>query len=107
MYWKEIPVQLQAEDESGQVSKPLDNRFQEGLDAVSMFDGSSGTDDYLEGFQWGPYTEREGSAQEVAETVAERFNSEFPRDFVARIRDLHLSGQRDRNPGAIDHWVDS
>ena len=107
MYWKEIPVQLQAEDESGQVSRPLDDRFQEGLDAISMFDGSSGTDAYLEGFQWGPYTDSEGSAREVAEAVAERFNSGFPRDFVARIRDLHLSGKRDLNPGAIDHWVDS
>ena len=44
MYWKEIPVQVQAEDESGQVSKPLDARFQEGVDAISMFDGSAGSD---------------------------------------------------------------
>ena len=47
MYWKEIPVQVQAEDDTGQVSKPLHNRFQQGLDTISMFDGTSGSDDYL------------------------------------------------------------
>ena len=47
MYWKEIPVQVQAEDESGRVSRQLDDRFQQGVDAVSMMDGSAGSDDYL------------------------------------------------------------
>ena len=51
MYWKEIPVQVQAEDESGAVSRPLDARFQQGVDAISMLDGSAGSDDYLMG--WG------------------------------------------------------
>ena len=40
MYWKEIPVQVQAEDASGQASQPLEDRFQEGVDAVAMLDGS-------------------------------------------------------------------
>ena len=44
MYWKEIPAQVQAKDKNGLVSQPLDPRFQEGIDAISMFDGSSGTD---------------------------------------------------------------
>ena len=47
MYWKEIPVQVQAANGPEQVSKPLDERFQQGADAISMFDGSAGTDDYL------------------------------------------------------------
>ena len=106
MYWKEIPVQVQAEDESGRVSKPLDDRFQHGVDAVSMFDGSAGSDDYLMAWEWGDYTEMEGRAEEVASRVAERFNSGFPDDFVARIRDLHNSGQRDPRPGAVDAWCE-
>ena len=107
MYWKEIPVQLQAEDESGQVSRPLDDRFQQGVDAVSMFDGSGGTDDYLLGWEWSQYSEVEGSAEEAADAVAERFNNGFPQDFVARIRDNHRAGSRDAQPGSIDHWADS
>ena len=106
MYWKEIPVQVQAEDESGQVSKPLDDRFQRGLDAVSMFDGSSGSDEYLMAWEWGEYAEMEGNAGEVASAVAERFDRGFPEDFVARIRDLQRAGGRDPRPGAVDGWLD-
>ena len=105
MYWKEIPVQVQAEDETGQVSRPLEDRFQQGVDAVSMFDGSSGTDDYLEAWEWGDDTEMEGTAEQAAAAVADSYNGGFPRDFVARIRDLHASGDRDPTPGAIDHWL--
>ena len=106
MYWKEIPVQVQAEDGSGQVSRPLDDRFQQGVDAVSMFDGSSGTDDYLMAWEWGEYAEMGGGAEQAASTVAESYNKGFPRDFVARIRGLTESGLRDTGPGAIDHWRD-
>ena len=106
MYWKEIPVQVQAEDEAGQVSKLLDARFQEGVDAISMFDGSGG-DEYLMAWEWGEYTEAEGSAEEAATRMAERFNKGFPTDFVARISQLQRSGQRDPRPGAIDAWIAS
>ena len=105
MYWKEVPVQVQAGDESGQVSKPLDGRFQDGVDAISMFDGSSGTDDYLEAWGWGDYSEAEGNAEEVADSVAGWLNGGFPQDFVERVRTLHRSGQRDPRPGAVDDWA--
>ena len=106
MYWKEVPVQVQGQDESEQVSKPLDDRFQQGVDAISMFDGSSGSDDYLMGWEWGEYRDVDGAAEEAAEAVADHFNQGFPQDFVARIRDLHSSGLRDARPGAVDHWVE-
>ena len=105
MYWKEIPVQVQAEDDDGQVSKPLHERFQQGVDAIAMFDGSAGTDDYLMAWSWGSETEVAGSAEEAATAVMERYNNGFPQDFAARIRDLHASGQRDPRPGAADHWI--
>ena len=106
MYWKEIPVQVKAEDDSGEVSLPLDARFQRGVDAISMSDGSGGGDEYLMAWEWGPYSEVEDGAQPAAQAAAERLNNAFPRDFVARIRDLHDSGQRDPRPGAVDHWAD-
>ena len=105
MYWKEIPVQVQALDDSGVVPRQLDARFQEGVDAISMFDGSSGSDEYLDAWEWGEYAEVEGSATEAADALMERLNREFPQDFVARIRDLHRSGDRDPRPGAVDHWT--
>ena len=42
MYWKEIPVQVQAEDEDNRVTRQLDERFQKAVDAVAMIDGSQG-----------------------------------------------------------------
>ena len=105
MYWKEIPVQVQAANGPEQVSKLLDERFQQGADAISMFDGSAGTDDYLMAWNWGEYLEVEGSAEEAATATAERYNRRFPSDFVARIRDLHAEGARDASPGAIDGWM--
>ena len=106
MYWKEVPVQVQAGHGSSRVSQPLEPRFQEGVDSISMFDGSGGTDDYLDGWAWGPYADFEGGEREAAEAVASRFNRSFPEDFVARIRELHRSGRRDPTPGAADHWMD-
>ncbi len=104
MYWKEVPVQVKAEDESDTVSLPLEDRFQQGADAISMFDGSAGSDEYLMAWNWGEYMEFDGSAQQAAETLARSYNEGFPKDFVARIRDLHRAGKRDPQPGAIDHW---
>ena len=106
MYWKEVPVQVQAEDDDGQVSKPLHERFQQGVDAIAMFDGSAGTDDYLMAWEWQDYGDVDGTARDAAETVAARFNEGFPADFVSRIRDRQNAGERDATPGAVNHWID-
>ena len=105
MYWKEIPVQVQAQDDSTTVSKQLEPRFQQGVDAIAMFDGSAGTDDYLMAWEWGEFDDMNGPAEVAAESAADRLNSGFPQDFVARIRDLHREGRREPTPGAIDHWI--
>ena len=106
MYWKEVPVQVQAQDGNGQVSKQLDERFQHGVDSISMFDGSSGNDEYLMSWEWGQYRDEEGSAEEVAAREVQRLNDGFPLDFIRRIRRLHSSGERDPQPGAADHWIE-
>ena len=105
MYWKEIPVQVQAEDGAHVVSVPLDDRFQRGVDAVAMLDGSAGGDDYLMAWDWGEYFDAEGTPEDAAARVAAEYNAGFPRDFVARIRNLHQAGERDPRPGAADHWL--
>ena len=107
MYWKEIPVQVQAEDGASVVSAPLDDRFQRGVDAVAMFDGSAGGDEYLMAWEWGESSDTDSEADEAAATLAALYNSRFPIDFVARIRRLIDAGQRDPRPGAVDHWLRS
>ncbi len=106
MYWKEIPAQVKAEDDDREISMPLPDRFQEGIDEISMFDGSYEADVYLESWEWGPEIEVEGSAEEAGQATVKRIESGFPEDFVKRIRALHGAEKRDPKPGAVDHWMD-
>ena len=103
MYWKEIPVQVQAQDADGDntVSKPLDGRFQQGVDAISMFDGSSGTDDYLDGWDWGEFQVVEGSPREAAAQVAARSEQRFPPAPLSRNRGPHVARPRGRLGRAV------
>jgi hypothetical protein len=105
MYWKEIPAQVKAEDAEGEVTIPLPDRFQEGIDAVAMLDGSYGSDAYLEAWDWGPEVEVPGPARDAAESLARKIAARFPANFVSRIQALHESGKRDPKPGAVDHWM--
>ena len=107
LYWKEIPVQVKAENDETTVSLPLDHRFQEAADAVAMMDGSYGSDAYLDAWQWGQPTQSELDPKTATDDLAKRINNGMPEDFVSRIRDLHTKGTRVEQPGAIDHyWVE-
>lgn len=72
LYWREIPSQVKAWDAAGERKQMLSNRFQMAIDAAAMASGSTESDDYLAGWEWGPVQERDGSAEEVlAAVVAE------------------------------------
>ena len=105
MYWKEIPVQVQTVENGDVVSVPLDDRFQQAVDSISMMEGSFGTDDYLDGWQWGEYCEIEIPASDLSLIVADLYNKCMPEDFVKRIRDAHKDGSRSSNPKGIDEWL--
>ena len=87
-------------------ASPLHTENLSGLppDAIAMVDGSSGSEDYLLAWEWGEYTEMTGSAREVADQLAARFNARFPLNFVAKVKELHAAGNRDPRAGAVDHW---
>lgn len=70
--WKHIPSQVKAWEGDEQAKAMLPDRFQAAIDAYAMKDGSTGMDDYLEGFAWGPVEERPGTPPAVvAEVIAE------------------------------------
>jgi hypothetical protein len=106
MYWKEIPAQVRATDANGSISVPLDDRFQVGIDAIAMVDGSAGTDDYLDAWHWNDYAEVDGAAEEVARSVAADINARFPKSFAKRVAALTKSGERNPEAGAANHWMD-
>ena len=106
LYWKEIPIQVEADDGATKASRPLDSRFQEAADAIAMFDGSFGSDAYLDAWEWQHYADYTGAPDEVASQVATTFNSGMPADFVARIRDSITTDSRVSTPGAINCWLE-
>ena len=79
MYWKHIPAQVKAWDETGEVKRLLPGRFQAAIDAYAMKDGSTGMEAYLEAWRWGDAQERLGSAGEVAEALVRELDAENPR----------------------------
>jgi len=79
MFWKHIPSQVKAWDESGEVKRMLPDRFQVAIDAFAMKDGSTDMDAYLEGWAWGAVEERDGAAQQVLDAVASELDASYPR----------------------------
>ena len=79
MFWKHIPAQVKAWDDSREVKRMLPDRFQAAIDAYAMKDGSTGMDSYLEAWRWGDPQERAGSAEEVASALVQELDAANPR----------------------------
>ena len=72
MSWRGIPSQVKATDDTGAtVSQMLPPFFLQEIDRVAMTEGLIDSDDYLESWAWSEEVPREGSAQAVAEAVAD------------------------------------
>jgi hypothetical protein len=69
MYWQEIPSQIRAEDDDGDVSLQLSPKFADLIDRLAMKRGLTGSDDFLAEWHWGEELDRDGTAHEVAEAV--------------------------------------
>ena len=89
MSWRGIPSQVRATDGSGTtVNLQLPAHFQHEIDRVAMAEGLIDSDDYLEGWRWSDPRERDGSAEEVAASVA----TEVAEAFLSR--DRHAARRR-------------
>jgi len=69
LYWQEVPSQIKAEDELGDVTLPMDARFMERIDRLAAARGLQSNDDYLAQWRWSEPQQREGTAAEVADAV--------------------------------------
>lgn len=68
--WRDIPTQVTASDDTGvTVNRAMARWFMQEISRITMREGLAGTDDYLEAFDWSEWTEREGSADDVADAV--------------------------------------
>ena len=88
MYWKDIPAQVKAYDETGEYSFPLPDRFQEVIDEIAMRGGNLDTDAYLKEWRWGDMQEIPGKAEEIAKKIANELDEKYPKEkeiFLAQI----------------------
>lgn len=69
LYWQEVPSQIKVEDDEGDVTLLLPERFQERIDRLAAERGLGGADEYLAQWRWSDEEDRDGSAQAVAEAV--------------------------------------
>jgi hypothetical protein len=68
--WRDIPTQLRVTDETGaRADRVMPRWFMQEISRITMREGLAGTDDYLAAFEWSPEAEREGTADEVADTL--------------------------------------
>jgi hypothetical protein len=75
LYWQEVPSQVRAEDEEGDVNLELPPKFMARIDSLAAARGLTGTDDYLAQWRWSDEQEREGSAEEVARAVRDELEA--------------------------------
>ena len=76
LYWQEVPSQIRAEDENGEVNLPLPQKFMVRIDALAAARGLEGSDDYLAQWRWSDEETREGSAEDVADAIARELDAQ-------------------------------
>lgn len=77
MSWRGIPSQVKATDATGaSAARMLPNRWQQEIDRIAMREELTGTDEYLELWGWSAESEREGTADEVADAVLAELEAE-------------------------------
>jgi len=89
MYWKHIPQSVTVEGDGRTVKKQLSDKIQNKIDAYAMAVGATSTTDYAKEYKRGEWIERNGSPEEVAETLLSELETEFAKIEIPR---------RDRNP---------
>jgi hypothetical protein len=82
MYWKHIPSQVKAWEGDTQAKRMMPDRFQVAIDAFAMKDGSTDMDAYLDGWRWADSQQRDGSPDEVLNTVIDELVAANPRSFL-------------------------
>ncbi len=105
MYWKEIPVQVEFSDKNTKKTIKLDDRFQAAVDSISMTDGSFGSDDYLDGWNW---VVKEESNEMISEKIISNFIlkfDNFPQNLIKEIKMMIDEGSRTEKPESIDHLL--
>ncbi len=102
MYWKEIPIQIQAKDEDTTKNHQLSDKFQTIIDKVAMVDGSYGSDEYLDGWSYGPEINLNMDINDSIKFISVKFE-EFDGDLLQIIVEKWKKNIRSGKPGSINY----
>ena len=84
MYWNHIPQSFTVEGDGRTVKKQLSQKIQNIIDAYAMATGLSSASDYSAQFKRGDWLERDGTPEEVAETLLSELETEFSKIEIPR-----------------------
>ncbi len=84
MYWKHIPQSFSVEGDGRTIKKQLSQKIQDKIDAYAMAIGATSTTDYASQFKRGDWIERDGTPEEVAETLLSELETEFAKIEIPR-----------------------
>jgi metal-dependent amidase/aminoacylase/carboxypeptidase family protein len=77
IYWKHIPQSFIVEGNGRTIKKQLSQKIQNAIDAYAMAVGATSTTDYAKEYNRGPWIERSGTAEEIADALLAELEAEF------------------------------
>jgi hypothetical protein len=77
LYWQSIPSQIKVWDDFDEVKVELSEKFIAKIDQVAKEKDLSGTEDYLNQWNWSEEFEREIEVEEVAKAVKYEMEKNF------------------------------
>jgi hypothetical protein len=83
-YWKHIPSSIVVEGNGVTVKKQLSQKIQNAIDSYAMAEGLTGTTEYAAQYKRGPWIERDGTPEEVANALLSELETEFAKIEIPR-----------------------
>ena len=84
MYWKHIPQSFTVEGDGRTVKKQLSDKIQNKIDAYAMAVGATSTSDYAKEYKRGPWVDRDGAPEDVAEALLSELELDFAKIEIPR-----------------------
>jgi len=84
MYWKHIPQSFTVEGDRRTIKKQLSQKVQDKIDAYAMVEGLTSTADYAAQYKRGDWIERDGSPEEVADTLLSQLEADAAKIVVPK-----------------------
>ena len=87
-YWKHIPSSITVEDDGKTIKKQLSQKIQNVIDSYAMAEGLTGTTEYASQYKRGPWVERDGTPNEVADALLAELENEFAKIEIPRRQEM-------------------